>query len=64
MIAWQAHATLPHLGAGAGCGIEDAYILAQLLAHSQTNAANVEVTTLFSLALVMKVLSISLLGRT
>lgn len=34
---------LPHLGAGAGQGIEDAYLLSELLAHPQTTAANVEV---------------------
>ncbi|KZV75602.1 FAD/NAD-P-binding domain-containing protein [Peniophora sp. CONT] len=42
LIGDAAHATLPHLGAGAGCGIEDAYVLARLLAHPQTHAANVE----------------------
>ncbi len=33
---------LPHLGAGAGQGIEDAYLLAQLLGHPQATAENVE----------------------
>ncbi|VDB99848.1 unnamed protein product [Peniophora sp. CBMAI 1063] len=42
LIGDAAHATLPHLGGGAGCGIEDAYVLARLLANPQTNAANVE----------------------
>jgi hypothetical protein len=34
---------LPHLGAGGGVGIEDAYVLSQLLGHPLTNASNVEV---------------------
>ena len=34
---------LPHLGAGAAQGIEDAYLLAQLLSCSQTALNNVEV---------------------
>ncbi|KZV59787.1 FAD/NAD-P-binding domain-containing protein [Peniophora sp. CONT] len=42
LIGDAAHATLPHLGAGAGCGIEDAYVLARLLAHPQTNAVNIK----------------------
>ncbi|VDB99847.1 unnamed protein product [Peniophora sp. CBMAI 1063] len=42
LIGDAAHATLPHLGAGAGCGIEDAYILARLLSSPQTNSANIE----------------------
>lgn len=33
---------LPHLGAGAGQGIEDAYLLAQLLGDVRTTADNVE----------------------
>jgi salicylate hydroxylase len=33
---------LPHLGAGAGQGIEDAFALVQLLSHSQTRRDNVE----------------------
>ncbi|KIP02135.1 hypothetical protein PHLGIDRAFT_112385 [Phlebiopsis gigantea 11061_1 CR5-6] len=37
-----AHGMLPHLGAGAAQGLEDAYLLGQLLGHSQTNATNVE----------------------
>jgi salicylate hydroxylase len=36
---------LPHLGAGAGAGIEDAYVLAMLLSHPQTNKKNVQVST-------------------
>ncbi|KAI0255796.1 hypothetical protein BJV78DRAFT_1368771 [Lactifluus subvellereus] len=39
----QAHAMLPFLGAGAGQGIEDAYVLASLLGHPQTKARNLEV---------------------
>jgi hypothetical protein len=37
---------LPHLGAGAGMGIEDAYVLSQLLSHPQTNISNIEVRIL------------------
>lgn len=33
----------PHLGAGAGQGLEDAYVLTRLLSHPQTTASNVEV---------------------
>ncbi|EKM53768.1 uncharacterized protein PHACADRAFT_260263 [Phanerochaete carnosa HHB-10118-sp] len=36
-----AHGMLPHLGAGAGQGIEDAYLLAKLLGHPQTTPENV-----------------------
>lgn len=39
----QAHAMLPHLGAGAGQGIEDAEVLSRLLSHPQTNLENVAV---------------------
>ena len=34
---------LPHMGAGAGQGIEDAYLLARLLALPETTTDNVEV---------------------
>lgn len=34
----------PHLGAGAGQGIEDAYLLAQLLSDPRTTKVNVEVS--------------------
>ena len=34
---------LPHLGAGSGQGIEDAYLLGKLLSHPQTNLSNVQV---------------------
>ena len=34
---------LPHLGAGAGQGIEDAYVLARLLSHPDTSKDNLEV---------------------
>lgn len=34
---------LPFLGAGAGQGIEDAYLLAELLSNPQTTTKNVEV---------------------
>lgn len=37
-----AHAMLPHLGAGAGQAIEDAYTLSILLSHPQTTKSNVE----------------------
>ncbi|PSR73847.1 hypothetical protein PHLCEN_2v10329 [Hermanssonia centrifuga] len=37
-----AHAMLPHLGAGSGQGLEDAHLLAKLLAHPQTSGENIE----------------------
>ncbi|KAJ3558545.1 hypothetical protein NM688_g857 [Phlebia brevispora] len=37
-----AHGMLPHLGAGAGQGIEDAYLIAQLLSLPEANGSNVE----------------------
>lgn len=37
-----AHGMLPHLGAGAGQGIEDAYLLGKLLGHPQTTLENVD----------------------
>ena len=40
-----AHAMLPHLGAGAGVGIEDAFVMARLLAHPQTKRENLSVRT-------------------
>lgn len=42
-IVLQAHGMLPHLGAGAGQGIEDAYLLGKLLGHPQTTLANIPV---------------------
>ena len=39
----QAHAMLPHMGAGAGQGLEDAYFVARLLSHPNTNKGNIEV---------------------
>ena len=35
---------LPHLGAGAGQSLEDAYLLAKLLGHPETNIHNIEVS--------------------
>ena len=35
---------LPHLGAGAGQGFEDVFVLAELLGHPQTTKANVTVS--------------------
>lgn len=34
---------LPHLGAGAGQGLEDAYLIYKLLTHPQTTLDNLEV---------------------
>lgn len=34
---------LPHLGAGAGQGFEDAYLVGKLLGDPQTTLSNVEV---------------------
>ena len=39
----QAHAMTPHMGAGAGQGIEDVYLLSQLLTHTQTTQDNIPV---------------------
>jgi salicylate hydroxylase len=39
LIGDAAHATLPHQGAGAGQGLEDAYLLAQLLAEPGLTSA-------------------------
>jgi salicylate hydroxylase len=39
----QAHAMLPHLGAGAGQGFEDVLVLCRLLSEPQTNASNIAV---------------------
>jgi len=33
---------LPHLGAGAGQGIESAFVLTRLLSHPQTNSSNIK----------------------
>ncbi|CAL1694047.1 unnamed protein product [Somion occarium] len=37
LVGDAAHAMLPHLGAGAGQGMEDAYLLAKLLGRSSSN---------------------------
>jgi len=42
LVGDAAHGMLPHLGSGAGVGIEDAYVLAQLLSHPQTTRENIE----------------------
>lgn len=39
----QAHAMLPHLGGGVAQGIEDVYVLCELLGHPQTKLSNVKV---------------------
>ena len=39
----QAHGMLPHLGAGAGQGIEDVYVLCRLLSHPTTTKSNLDV---------------------
>ena len=39
----QAHGMLPHMGAGAGQGLEDAYLLCRLLSHPKTTTANLDV---------------------
>lgn len=40
IIGDAAHAMTPHLGLGGNQGIEDAYVLARLLAHPHTTASN------------------------
>ncbi|EPT01591.1 FAD/NAD-binding domain-containing protein [Fomitopsis schrenkii] len=42
VIGDAAHGMLPHLGSGAGQGVEDGYVIAQLLGHPQTTRDNVE----------------------
>ncbi|KAI0272657.1 FAD/NAD-P-binding domain-containing protein [Gloeopeniophorella convolvens] len=42
IIGDAAHAMLPFLGAGAGQGIEDAWVLSRLLTHPQTCASTLE----------------------
>lgn len=41
LIGDAAHAMLPHQGAGAGQGLEDAYFLARLLGDPRLNASNI-----------------------
>ena len=43
LVGDAAHAMLPHLGAGAGTGIEDVFVLTSLLAHPHTLSANLPV---------------------
>ena len=43
LVGDAAHAMLPYLGAGAGAGIEDAYLLVSLLTHPQACSANISV---------------------
>ncbi|KAI0060928.1 FAD/NAD-P-binding domain-containing protein [Artomyces pyxidatus] len=43
LLGDAAHGMLPHLGAGAGQGIEDGYLLSRLLGHPETNKGNIEV---------------------
>ncbi|KAJ3523154.1 hypothetical protein NM688_g8773 [Phlebia brevispora] len=42
LVGDSAHAMPVHLGAGAGQGLEDAYLLARLIGHPQTTADNLE----------------------
>ena len=44
LLGDAAHGMLPHLGAGAGQGIEDVVVLVKLLNHPETNAQNIEVS--------------------
>lgn len=44
----QAHAMLPHLGAGAGQGLEDAYLLAKLLGRLHSKSTDQEIEVSFS----------------
>ena len=43
IIGDAAHAMVPYLGSGASTGIEDAYVLANLLGHPQTSRGNLSV---------------------
>ncbi|KAI0782424.1 hypothetical protein BC629DRAFT_554712 [Irpex lacteus] len=42
LLGDAAHGMTPHLGSGAGTGIEDAYLLSQLLTHPQTTVDNIQ----------------------
>ncbi|KAI0363533.1 FAD/NAD(P)-binding domain-containing protein [Pilatotrama ljubarskyi] len=42
LLGDAAHGMLPHLGAGAGQGLEDAYVLAGLLSHPEASVGNIE----------------------
>lgn len=42
----QAHAMRTHLGAGAGQGLEDCYVLAKLLGHPSADVNNLEVASI------------------
>jgi len=42
LIGDAAHAMLPHLGAGAGQGLEDVLLLVKLLSHPETTSAKVD----------------------
>ena len=46
LLGDAAHGMLPHLGAGAGQGMEDVYALVRLLWHPQVSRDNVEVRSL------------------
>ncbi|TFY66084.1 hypothetical protein EVG20_g5005 [Dentipellis fragilis] len=64
LIGDAAHAMLPFLGAGAGQGIEDAYVLARLLSHPQTNISNLEdVLKAYSLVRVPRASEIALRSK-
>jgi len=43
LLGDAAHSMLPHLGAGAGQAMEDAYVLSQLLSHPSTSKEDLEV---------------------
>ncbi|OBZ79798.1 Salicylate hydroxylase [Grifola frondosa] len=42
LLGDAAHGMLPHLGAGAGQGLEDALLLSRLLSHPETKISNIE----------------------
>ncbi|KDR85599.1 hypothetical protein GALMADRAFT_373240 [Galerina marginata CBS 339.88] len=42
LVGDSAHGMLPHLGAGAGQGLEDVYTLCRLLAHPETKKTNLD----------------------
>ena len=51
LLGDAAHAMPPHLGAGAGQAIEDAFAMGWLLAHPNVTRDNVEVCITFQLIL-------------
>ena len=52
---------LPHLGAGAGQGMEDAYLLAKLLGRLDANSTGEEIEVIFPLQYISETILTTLL---